>query len=229
MLNIKSLYYHLPLIATPNTKTAANRSFPIVHQQVTAGMYSRQIFIGSACFPYIQTYFFCCQVISIRLYSEDMMEFDHNYFMEQAFREAQSAFEESEVPIGAVVVIKNRIIGRGHNRTEALKDATAHAEMIAITSATESHGDWRLDDAILYSTIEPCAMCAGAAVLSRVKTIVYGAPDPRFGACDSLFEIPTDSRLNHRIEVISGVMAKESVELMQLFFRQVRKNKEKIN
>ncbi len=158
-----------------------------------------------------------------------MLEFDHNYFMEQAFREAQLAFEESEVPIGAVVVIKNRIIGRGHNQTEALKDATAHAEMIAITSASENHGDWRLDDSILYSTIEPCAMCAGAAVLSRVKTIVYGAPDPRFGACDSLFSIPTDTRLNHRLEIISGVMAKESVELMQLFFRQVRKNKERIN
>lgn len=157
------------------------------------------------------------------------MALDHNYFMEQALREAQLAFEASEVPIGAVVVIKNKIIGRGHNRTEALKDATAHAEMIAITSASENHGDWRLDDSILYSTIEPCAMCAGAAVLSRVKTIVYGAPDPRFGACDSLFNIPTDARLNHRIEIISGVMVKESADLMQLFFKQVRKNKEKTN
>ncbi len=158
-----------------------------------------------------------------------MLEFDHNYFMEQALREAQLAFEESEVPIGAVVVMKNRIIGRGHNRTEALKDATAHAEMIAITSAAENHGDWRLDDSILYSTIEPCAMCAGAAVLSRVKTIVYGAPDPRFGACDSLFNIPTDTRLNHRIEIISGIMAQESVALIQQFFKQIRKNKESIN
>jgi len=149
--------------------------------------------------------------------------------MEHAFREAKLAFRESEVPIGAIVVIKNKIIGRGHNRTEALKDATAHAEMIAITSAAESYGDWRLDDSILYSTIEPCAMCAGAAVLSRIKTIVYGAPDPRFGACDSLFNIPTDTRLNHRIEIVSGVMAEESVELMQLFFKQVRNNKEKIN
>jgi len=157
------------------------------------------------------------------------MEYNHNYFMEHAFREAKLAFRESEVPIGAIVVIKNKIIGRGHNRTEALKDATAHAEMIAITSAAESYGDWRLDDSILYSTIEPCAMCAGAAVLSRIKTIVYGAPDPRFGACDSLFNIPTDTRLNHRIEIVSGVMAEESVELMQLFFKQVRNNKEKIN
>jgi len=158
-----------------------------------------------------------------------MIEYDHNYFMEFALREAKIAFEQLEVPIGAVVVLKNKIIGRGHNQTEALKDATAHAEMIAITSASEHHGDWRLDDSILYSTIEPCAMCSGAAVLSRIKTIVYGAPDPRFGACDSLFNIPTDTRLNHRIEVISGVMAKESVELMQMFFRQIRKNKESIN
>lgn len=160
---------------------------------------------------------------------EFMQELNHGFFMEQAMREAQRAFEESEVPIGAVVVMKNRIIGRGHNRTESLKDATAHAEMIAITSAAENHGDWRLDDSILYSTVEPCAMCAGAAVLSRIKTIVYGAPDPRFGACRSLFEIPTDTRLNHRIEIISGVMEKEAVELMQLFFQQVRQNKERVN
>jgi len=149
--------------------------------------------------------------------------------MEHALREAQLAFEENEVPIGAIVVLENKIIGRGHNRTESLKDATAHAEMIAITSAAENHGDWRLDEAILYSTIEPCAMCAGAAVLSRIKTIVYGARDIRFGACGSLFMIPTDERLNHRIEMIPGVMEKESADLMQLFFRQVRQNKEKVN
>ncbi len=149
--------------------------------------------------------------------------------MELAFREAQAAFEETEVPIGAVVVINGQVYGRGHNRTEALKDATAHAEMIAITSATEKLGDWRLEDAVLYCTIEPCAMCAGAAVLSRIKTIVYGAKDPRFGACGSLFDIPTDIRLNHRIEIIPGVMEQEAIDLMQLFFRQVRANKEKIN
>ncbi len=155
--------------------------------------------------------------------------YDHNYFMEYALREAQLAFEKSEVPIGAVVAHENKIIGRGHNRTESLKDATAHAEMIAITSAAEYMSDWRLDDCVLYSTIEPCAMCAGAAVLSRIKTIVFGAPDPRFGACGSLFNIPVDKRLNHRIEVVSGIMEKEAVELMQLFFREVRKNKERVN
>jgi tRNA(adenine34) deaminase len=158
-----------------------------------------------------------------------MIKVDHDYFMEKALEEAQLAFEESEVPVGAVVVKDNRIIGRGHNRTVALKDATAHAEIIAITSAEEKIGDWRLDDCILYSTIEPCAMCAGAAVLSRIKTVVYGAKDTRFGACGTLFEIPTDRRLNHRIKIIPGIMEAESAELMQLFFQQVRDNKEKIN
>jgi tRNA(adenine34) deaminase len=158
-----------------------------------------------------------------------MTIFDHQYFMAQAFKEAQRAFDEEEVPIGAVVIKDNRIIGRGHNRTESLKDATAHAEMIAITSAAGVVGDWRLDDCILYCTIEPCAMCAGAAVLSRIKTIVFGACDSRFGACGSIFDVPTEKRLNHRIEIISGVMEKESMELMQLFFHEVRKRKEKIN
>lgn len=155
-----------------------------------------------------------------------MTDPDHNYFMERAFREAQIAFEEDEVPVGAVVVKDNQIIGRGHNQTETLKDATAHAEIIALTSAAENIGDWRLDDCILYSTIEPCAMCAGAAVLSRIKTIVYGAPDIRFGACGTIFDVPTDKRLNHRIEIISGVMEQETAELMQLFFRRIRLNKE---
>jgi len=157
------------------------------------------------------------------------MKFDHDYFMAFALKEAQLAFEESEVPIGAVVASNNQIIGRGHNRTESLKDATAHAEILAITSAAEKIGDWRLEECILYSTIEPCAMCAGAAVLSRIKTIVYGARDPKFGACGSIFEIPTEKRLNHRIELISGVMEAETVELMQLFFKQVRQKKERIN
>jgi tRNA(adenine34) deaminase len=158
-----------------------------------------------------------------------MIEFDHQYFMQMALDEAQRAFELSEVPVGAVVAHEGRIIGRGHNRTETLKDATAHAEIIALTSAAEKIGDWRLEGCLLYSTIEPCAMCAGAAVLSRIKTIIFGAKDPKFGACGSIFEIPTEKRLNHRIEVISGVMEPEAIALMQLFFRQLRDRKEKIN
>lgn len=158
-----------------------------------------------------------------------MIEPNHSYFMEHALREAQLAFEESEVPVGAVVAKDNSIIGRGHNRTIALKDATAHAEIIALTSASEKVGDWRLENCVLYSTIEPCAMCAGAAVLARIKIIVYGAKDPKFGACGSIFEIPSEKKLNHHIEVISGVMETESIELMQSFFRQLRKKKENAN
>jgi len=149
--------------------------------------------------------------------------------MEKALQEAQLAFDKDEVPVGAVIVQDNRIIGRGHNLTESLKDATAHAEMIAITSAAEKVGDWRLDDCILFSTIEPCAMCAGAAVLSRIKTIIYGARDSKFGACGSIFEIPTEPRLNHGVEIISGVLEEESVTLMQSFFQKLRKRKETID
>lgn len=154
-----------------------------------------------------------------------MENFDNKFFMKQALREAQLAFDKDEVPIGAVVVMDKKIIGRGHNLTQSLKDATAHAEMIAITSAAEKIGDWRLEDCILYSTIEPCTMCAGAAVLSRIKTIYYGARDAKFGACGSVFEIPTNEKLNHRIEVISGLMEGEAVEIMQRFFKKLREKK----
>jgi tRNA(adenine34) deaminase len=150
-------------------------------------------------------------------------------YMQVAFREAETAFEAGEVPVGAVVVFEGRIIGRGHNRTDSLHDATAHAEMIALSAACNHFGDWRLENCYLFSTLEPCAMCAGAAVLARISTIVYGAADPKFGACGSIFSIPSEAKLNHRIEIVSGVMADEVAELMQRFFRQVRKNKERIN
>ena len=139
------------------------------------------------------------------------------------------AFERGEVPVGALVVFENRIIGRGHNLTSSLHDATAHAEVIALSAAYKHFGDWRLENCYLFSTLEPCAMCAGAAVLSRIKTIVYGAKDPKFGGCDSIFRIPTNPRTNHRIEVVSGVMEAEVAELMRTFFRQVRQGKEQIN
>jgi len=157
----------------------------------------------------------------------ELTEYDR--FMAQAFREAELAFERGEVPVGAVVVFENRIIGRGHNMTESLHDATAHAEMIALTAAFEHFGDWRLENCYLFSTLEPCCMCAGAAVLARIDTIVYGAPDPKFGGCGSILNIPSDERFNHQIEVVSGVMQEQVAELMKLFFRQVRKGKEKIN
>jgi tRNA(adenine34) deaminase len=155
-----------------------------------------------------------------------MNEKGHDYYMAAALSEARKAFEKDEVPVGAVVVHDGKIIGRGHNQTESLKDATAHAEMIAITSATEIIGDWRLENCRLYCTIEPCAMCSGAAVLSRIKAIIFGARDPKFGACGSIFEIPTERRLNHRIEVIGGVGETEAVELMQAFFKKLRHKRE---
>ncbi|MEW6051658.1 MAG: tRNA adenosine(34) deaminase TadA [Candidatus Zixiibacteriota bacterium] len=150
-------------------------------------------------------------------------------YMELALREAELAFEESEVPVGAIVVHENRVIGRGHNRTIALHDATAHAEIIALSAAYEHFGDWRLEHCYLFSTLEPCVMCAGAAVLSRVKTIVYGAKDPKFGGCESIFQIPTEPRLNHRCEIVGGIMEAEVSDLMRQFFQQVRQNKREVN
>ena len=150
-------------------------------------------------------------------------------YMQIALQEAAKAFELGEVPVGAVVVFEDRVIGRGYNQTAGLHDATAHAEIIALSAAYNHFGDWRLENCYLFSTLEPCAMCAGAAVLSRIKTIVYGAKDPKFGACGSIFEIPTEKRLNHNIEIVSGVLESEVADLMRLFFQQVRDRKEKIN
>ncbi len=150
-------------------------------------------------------------------------------YMALAFREAEQAFEKGEVPVGAVVVFENKIIGRGFNQTESLHDATAHAEILALSAAYNHFGDWRLENCILVSTLEPCAMCAGAAILSRIKTIVFGAHDPKFGACGSIFNLPPEPKLNHNIEVVSGVMADDVAELMREFFKQVRSGKEKIN
>lgn len=144
------------------------------------------------------------------------------FFMKQALREAQQAFDEGEVPIGSVVVKDGFVVGRGHNQTERLNDPTAHAEILALGAASSHFESWRLLDATVYSTIEPCVMCAGAAVMARVRRVVYGATDPKFGGCVSIFKIPTDSRLNHRVEVVGGVMAEEAAELMKKFFAKRR-------
>ncbi len=154
------------------------------------------------------------------------MKNDDKFFMAEALKEAQKALEEDEVPIGAVAVYKNQIIGRGHNRTEALQDPTAHAEILAITAAANTLNSWRLNDVIIYSTIEPCIMCAGALVLARVKKIIFGARDEKFGGCVSVFNIVQEQRLNHRIEVVEGVLRNEALSLMRDFFNQ-RRNKKK--
>ena len=142
--------------------------------------------------------------------------------MAAAMREALRAYEEDEVPVGAVVVHEGRVIGRGHNQRELLRDPTAHAEMIAITAAAEALGTWRLEGATLYVTLEPCPMCAGAAVNARLSRLVFGAADPKAGACGTLYDIPQDQRLNHRLDVTGGVLAMEGGEILTSFFREKR-------
>ena len=147
---------------------------------------------------------------------------DDDRFMQEALKQAGLAAEEGEVPVGAVIVHDGRVIARAHNQVETLRDATAHAEMIAITQAAEALENWRLEGAEMYVTLEPCAMCSGAMVLSRVARIVYGADDPVAGACGSVFNIVSEKRLNHRIPVVKGVMADRSSELLKEFFRSRR-------
>jgi len=153
----------------------------------------------------------------------------YQHFMALAMREAEEAFEMGEVPVGAIIVFEDKVIGRGYNRTAQLHDASAHAEMIALSAAYSRFGDWRLENCTLFSTLEPCAMCAGAAVLSRISRIVFGARDPKFGACGSIFNIPVEPRLNHRIEVVEGILADEVATMMREFFARVRKGKEEVN
>jgi tRNA(adenine34) deaminase len=144
-------------------------------------------------------------------------------WMRQALAEAKLALKKDEVPVGAVVVYEDRIIGRGHNQVETLKDPTAHAEIIAIGAAAGYLDSWRLSGASLYVTLEPCAMCAGALVLGRVDRLVFGAKDPKTGACGSLFNIVQDLRLNHQIQVAFGVLEEECNHLLQAFFERLRR------
>jgi tRNA(adenine34) deaminase len=158
-----------------------------------------------------------------------MPDTENEKWMRQALAEAKLALKKDEVPVGAVVVYEDKVIGRGHNQVETLKDPTAHAEIIAIGAAAGYLGSWRLSEATLYVTLEPCAMCAGALVLSRVDRLVFGTRDPKAGACGSLFNIVQDPRLNHQLEVISNVLEEECGLLLQTFFEKVRKTKSKNN
>lgn len=145
--------------------------------------------------------------------------------MREALLEAQKAAEKGEVPIGSVVVYNNEVIGRGHDLRESLCDASAHAEILAMREAAKHLQDWRLNDATLYVTVEPCAMCAGAIVQFRIQRLVYGAPNAKSGSIDSILDIVHQPRFNHRVEVISGIMEDECKEIIQRFFRELRKNK----
>jgi tRNA(adenine34) deaminase len=144
------------------------------------------------------------------------------FFMKQALLEAERAFEEDEVPVGAVVVHENHVIGRAHNQRECLKDPTAHAEILALTQAAAALNSWRLAGATVYVTLEPCPMCAGALVNARIQRLVYGADDAKAGACGTLWNLVQSEKLNHRMEVARGLMAEESRRLLQEFFRRKR-------
>jgi len=146
----------------------------------------------------------------------------HTFFMAEAIKEGRKALPNGDVPIGAIVVLEERIIGRGFNQVELLKDPTAHAEMIAITAATNTISEKWLREATLYVTVEPCSMCAGASVLARLKRVVYGVTDIKTGAHSSLFNLLNDPRLNHRLEVIPGIMKDQCSELMVDFFESLR-------
>jgi len=147
----------------------------------------------------------------------------HIEFMQEALKEAEKAFSEDEVPIGAVVVYKGKIISRGHNQVELLKDPTAHAEMLALTAACNYLNAKWLSEASLYVTIEPCSMCAGALVLSRIKNLYFGTADPKAGACGSVINIINNKKLNHRIKVKSGILEAQCSSLLKEFFKKKRK------
>lgn len=156
----------------------------------------------------------------------DAVDWD-THFMRQALSLAAQAMEADEVPVGAVVTLGRRVVGVGWNQREALRDPTAHAEMIAITQAAATLESWRLAECTLYVTLEPCPMCAGAILQARVPRVVYGAQDPKAGAVDSLFRLLDDVRLNHRAEVTGGVMADQCGGILSHFFQEKRKQGKK--
>ncbi|HHY44606.1 MAG TPA: nucleoside deaminase [Firmicutes bacterium] len=145
--------------------------------------------------------------------------------MSLALLEAKKAYALGEVPVGAVIMKGDKVIGRGHNLKETLQDPTAHAEMMAIRQAAEHEGSWRILGAVMYSTLEPCPMCAGAIVMARIPRLVIGARDPKTGACGSLVDLVRDERLNHRLEVETGIMEEECASLLEAFFRELRGGK----
>ena len=152
-----------------------------------------------------------------------MIEPSHDHYMQLALREAQKSADNDEVPVGAIIVRNGQVIGKAHNQTELLKDPTAHAEMIAITQAASAVGDWRLTETTLYVTKEPCPMCAGAIVLARIPTVVFGVSDPLRGGAVSVFNILNHPQLNHRPAVITGILENECRAMLQSFFKAKRR------
>jgi tRNA(adenine34) deaminase len=146
----------------------------------------------------------------------------HEHFMRIALAEAEAALAESEVPVGAVIVQHDRVIASAHNQREQLRDPTAHAEMIAITQAAGALNSWRLEDCTLYVTLEPCPMCAGAILQARIPVVVYGAPDPKGGAVHTLYQLLSDPRLNHRPQIVPGVLQQQGGQILTRFFQSQR-------
>lgn len=147
----------------------------------------------------------------------------HELYMRRALNEARAAREANEVPVGAIIVKEGKVIASAHNQRETLHDPTAHAEMIAITQAAQALEDWRLEGCVLYVTLEPCIMCSGAILQSRIPTVVFGAHDPKAGGVTSMFKLLSDNRLNHRCEVVHSILAPECGEILSLFFQAQRK------
>ena len=143
-------------------------------------------------------------------------------YMNLALEQARKAGAQGEVPIGAVLVRDDQVLAQAHNFREVWQDPTAHAEMVVIREAATQSGSWRLTDVTLYVTLEPCAMCIGAIILARIPRLVFGALDPKAGACGSVLNVPAERRLNHRVEVIGGMLEQESQELLQTFFKNLR-------
>ncbi len=147
----------------------------------------------------------------------------HDHYMRLALAEAEAALDEDEVPVGAVIVQGERVIASAHNQREQLADPTAHAEMIAITQAAQALADWRLEGCTLYVSLEPCIMCCGAILQARIPIVVYGATDPKAGAVQTLFHLLSDNRLNHRCQIVPGVLAQPCGEILSRFFQDQRR------
>lgn len=155
----------------------------------------------------------------------ELSSVEKEFFMREAIKEAKKAEAKLEVPIGAVVVLNGEIIGRGHNLRELTHDATTHAEMIAIREANQHLDNWRLEDTQLFVTLEPCPMCSGAMILSRVKELYYGAPDPKGGTAGTLMNLLGDGRFNHQVDIEKGLLEEECAALLTDFFRMLRARK----
>lgn len=152
----------------------------------------------------------------------------HEYYMKLAIQEAKKAWTMDEVPIGAIVVYKDKVIGRGHNLREHDQSPVAHAEMLAIQEAARYLNSWRLEDTTLYATLEPCVMCSGAIVMSRIPHVVYGATDPKGGCSGSLMNLLEDGRFNHRSHVVSGILETECGDMLRAFFKEKRQQKKQL-